>query len=121
MKDEHGFPRRLVNDDPETAVDLMRRQAEARQASKGKSKRAARQARIDAARTTMRIDIPPALKAHIEKIAAGLGCPASQVVNRLIWDGLEHLTLEQLQLELVETNSMRYQKALPYPGEGKTK
>lgn len=117
MKDSNGFPRRPVMNEPDQAVTAILRDGTARVASRGKSKRAARQARIDATRTTMRIDVPPDLKIHLEKIAHDLGCPASQLVNRVIWEGLERLDLETLRGELIPCRSMRYPSALPYPGE----
>jgi hypothetical protein len=119
-----GLPKRKIADDADAAVDAILRHGDQRQAMRGKSRRAISQAKRDAARTTMRIDVPPAQKEHLENIAAKLQVSVSQLTNRVIWEGLKHLTLEQLESELVDSRSMRYAKALPYPGDapkGKTK
>ncbi len=118
-KDENGFIN-FQDLDPDVAGALD--QGRQRQANRGRSKRAARQAKIDARRNRRMIDIPEDLEQHLESIATELSIPVSQLINRLIWEGLEHLTIEQLKAELVPTRSMRYFHALPYPGKrGKTK
>lgn len=103
--------------DPEVAGTLG--QGQKRQASRGKSRRAQRQAGIDARRNRRMIDIPEDLEAHLEEIASQLSIPVSQLIARLVWEGLEHVTLERLQAELQPTRSMRYAFTLPYPGKGK--
>ncbi len=116
-----GFPKRKIEDDPDLAVDAIVRNSQQRQAARSKSRRAARQARIDAERNTRKIDLPSELETHLEQIAAQLSVPFSQLAARLMWEGLEHLTMEQLKSEVKPGRSMRYLNALPYPGKRKSK
>lgn len=121
MRDSNGFPKRPTMEEPDQAVQAILRDGAARLSSRGKSKRAARQARIDANRCIMKVDTYPDLKGHLETIANALGCPTSQVVNRVLLSGLEKLTLEDLKTELIPCRSMRYPYTLPYPNESNFK
>lgn len=112
-QDENGFIK-FGDLDPETAGVIG--QGRQRQANRAKSKRAVRQARVDAARNRRMIDIPLELESHLVGIADELSVPVSQLIARLVWEGLEHLTIEKLKIELHPTRSMRYYNALPYPG-----
>jgi hypothetical protein len=115
-KDQDGFID-FTDLDPEISETL--RAGQRRQAARSKTGRAARQAAVDAKRNRRMIDIPEELDHYLEQIAVDLSIPVSQLITRLIWEGLEHLTIETLKGELKPTRSMRYFYTLPYPGQAK--
>ena len=94
-QDENGFIK-FGDLDPETAGVIS--QGRQRQANRVKSKRALRQATLDATRNRRMIDIPIELEDHLVGIADELSIPVSQLIARLVWEGLEHLTIEKLKI-----------------------
>lgn len=105
--------------DPEVHSEIQRGKArQARQRlSPDQRSRAARQKEIDARRNRRNIDIDPDLERHIEDVAGELSVPFSQLLCRLAYEGLNHLTLETLQSECQPSRSMRFYYTLPLPGQ----
>ena len=101
----------------DTVVQEMVNDGKRRENNRHRTKRAARQARIDAARNRRYIDIPTELEEQIETLASLLGVPFSQVLARVAAIGLGHTDLETLKGDRVPSRSMRFQHNIDWRGK----
>ncbi len=112
--------RRSIEIDPAVAslIEQGKQRQEERSLSPDDRRRLAKQRAKESQRNRKIFDLPEAITARLEQLAAEIGCPESQIAAFLLAHGLQELEDEAIQLTpyLQPSRSPRYRFNLQIPG-----